>query len=122
MTKKFLFPLLIFSVLAFSACGRGNPETIDLPPQPDIEIDSSSQIELDSPSYNLDLNISDPDDTVTPGPSSGPSSNNQQSYSCPQTEWVNCMPGPGVGDRPYCQEDFLEWAKANCPGFQGAAL
>lgn len=42
-------------------------------------------------------------------------------YSCPESEWVDCMPGPGPA-KTQCQPDYLRWAKDNCPGFQGAAL
>ncbi len=43
-------------------------------------------------------------------------------YSCPKTEWVDCMPGPDKPQKTECTNEFLTWAKANCPGFQGAAL
>ena len=43
------------------------------------------------------------------------------SYSCPASEWVDCMPGPD-SQNPQCTNDFLTWAKANCPNFKGAAL
>lgn len=42
-------------------------------------------------------------------------------YTCPKGEWVDCMPGPGP-TKAQCQPGYLEWAKTNCPGFQGAAL
>jgi len=42
-------------------------------------------------------------------------------YTCPAQEFVDCMPSPDATN-PQCQQDFLDWAKANCPGFQGAAL
>ena len=48
----------------------------------------------------------------------------QTSYTCPATEWIDCMPmvGPdGPVKRSQCEPDYLTWAKANCPGFQGAA-
>lgn len=42
-------------------------------------------------------------------------------YTCPDAEWVNCMP-LAAGDKPaMCQQAFLSWAKNNCPGFKGAA-
>ena len=44
------------------------------------------------------------------------------SYTCPTTEFVDCLPDPSGVANPQCQPDFLSWAKANCPGFQGAAL
>jgi len=40
---------------------------------------------------------------------------------CPTTEWVDCMPSPDM-IKPLCDTAFLTWAKANCPGFKGAAL
>lgn len=45
----------------------------------------------------------------------------KQTYSCPKTAWVDCLPGPGP-TKPLCQKEFLNWAKANCPDFKGAAL
>ena len=42
-------------------------------------------------------------------------------YTCPQEEWINCMPGLGVSN-PQCQSAYLDWAKVNCPDFKGAAL
>lgn len=46
----------------------------------------------------------------------------QTSYTCPATEWVDCMPSTDSRPRPQCSREFLDWARANCPGFQGAAL
>lgn len=42
-------------------------------------------------------------------------------YVCPETEWIDCMPGPDKDKRKECTEPFLTWAKTNCPNFQGAA-
>lgn len=42
-------------------------------------------------------------------------------FTCPKNEWVNCMPGPGSGNRIECTSDFLQWAQTNCPNFKGAA-
>jgi len=42
-------------------------------------------------------------------------------YTCPASEWVDCMPGPGP-TKTQCQPDYLSWAKINCPNFKGAAL
>ncbi len=48
-----------------------------------------------------------------------------QSYRCPATGWVDCMPGvsnPGESKRgSNCSQEYLSWAKANCPDFKGAA-
>lgn len=44
-------------------------------------------------------------------------------YSCPPTEWVDCMPGPDeAGIKLECTQEFLTWAKENCLNFEGAAL
>lgn len=39
---------------------------------------------------------------------------------CPQSEWINCMPGLNVPDKR-CDKEFLDWAEINCPDFMGAA-
>lgn len=46
----------------------------------------------------------------------------QVKYTCPDSAWVDCMPGPDKPYRSQCQPEFLNWAKDNCPGFEGAAL
>lgn len=48
----------------------------------------------------------------------------RQTYSCPGSEYINCM--PMISDTPYkpnpkCSQDFLSWARASCPNFKGAA-
>ncbi len=45
-----------------------------------------------------------------------------QSYTCPASEWVDCMPIVPQERAYQCQAPYLQWAKTNCPGFQGAAL
>jgi hypothetical protein len=42
-------------------------------------------------------------------------------YQCPQSEWVDCMPRPGIPN-PQCQKSYLDWAQNNCSNFKGAAL
>lgn len=44
------------------------------------------------------------------------------SFVCPQTEWVDCMPGPDKPSKTECSSEFLQWAQSNCPNFKGAAL
>lgn len=46
-----------------------------------------------------------------------------QEYQCPETEWVDCMPSIDGREsaRTECTKEYLDWAKANCPDFQGAA-
>jgi hypothetical protein len=46
----------------------------------------------------------------------------ESNYTCPKTEYVDCMPGPGKETRTECQPAFLQWAQKNCPRFKGAAL
>lgn len=46
----------------------------------------------------------------------------KNTYTCPITEYVDCMPGPGRSAKTECNSAFLKWATANCPGFKGAAL
>lgn len=45
-----------------------------------------------------------------------------QTFTCPNTAWVDCMPSPDQPQKIECTEEFLTWAKTNCPGFEGAAL
>lgn len=60
--------------------------------------------------------------TTTPSPSPDP-----PLYTCPSTEWLNCMPGiisNGIGSTSshwQCTNEFIDWAKRECPGFQGTA-
>lgn len=50
-------------------------------------------------------------------------------YTCPTSEWIDCMPGPLEGNQNgvttgikfECTDEFLTWAKSNCPNFKGAA-
>ena len=59
--------------------------------------------------------VFDTDQTVLSDP--------RQGFTCPKTEWVDCMPGPDTaGIKFECTQEFLSWAKANCPNFKGAAL
>ena len=48
--------------------------------------------------------------TLTPTPN----------YTCPKNAWVDCMPSPDKV-KTECQEDYLNWAKINCPKFKGVA-
>lgn len=47
---------------------------------------------------------------------------NQTKNTCPESEWVDCMPGPDSGNKYQCTKEYLSWARGNCPGFRGAAL
>ena len=41
-------------------------------------------------------------------------------FTCPETGWVDCLPGPGPV-KAQCQKEYLDWATKSCPNFQGAA-
>jgi hypothetical protein len=43
------------------------------------------------------------------------------SYTCPTSGYVDCMPSPD-GPKPSCAKEAMDWYKANCPDFKGAAL
>ncbi len=43
------------------------------------------------------------------------------SSMCPASGWVDCMPSVDTEKKISCSTQFLKWAKANCPNFQGAA-
>ena len=43
-------------------------------------------------------------------------------FLCPDSEWVDCMPIVDESRKSQCTTEYLNWAKVNCPGFQGAAL
>lgn len=47
--------------------------------------------------------------------------NVQTKFVCPAGNYVDCMPGPNRDKSSQCNDDFLNWAQNNCPGFQGAA-
>lgn len=62
-------------------------------------------------------------------PQASPSPN-QTSYTCPTSEYINCMPQI-VDDseiskqlsnqqQKICSNDYISWASKNCPGFKGA--
>ena len=41
-------------------------------------------------------------------------------YKCPENGYVNCMPGPDNPElRWECTSEYQEWAKINCPDYQG---
>lgn len=48
--------------------------------------------------------------------------NSLNNFSCPATDWVDCMPSPDSPVKSQCQPEFLQWAQVNCPNFKGAAL
>lgn len=48
--------------------------------------------------------------------------NDTKQFTCPVNGWVNCMPGPDRGVNTECSQSYLQWAKTNCPDFQGVAM
>lgn len=69
-------------------------------------------------------------EAVTPSPtpiSYKDDEDNHGVWSCPPTEYINCMPTLPEEDFPcidcidVCSENYLNWARNNCPGFKGAA-
>ncbi len=45
----------------------------------------------------------------------------KNSFTCPKSGYADCMPSLD-GTKPSCTKEALDWYKANCPDFQGAAL
>lgn len=43
-------------------------------------------------------------------------------YTCPVNGWQNCMPILSPEGQAACSLEAMEWYKANCPNFKGAAL
>ena len=41
-------------------------------------------------------------------------------WACPSTSTINCMLGPGFDNAKQCENEYVQWALQNCPGFQGA--
>ena len=39
-------------------------------------------------------------------------------FECPKTAYIDCMPIVKGTQRPMCTKEYLEWAKAHCPGVQ----
>ncbi|MBU1327207.1 hypothetical protein KKB64_05070 [Patescibacteria group bacterium] len=61
----------------------------------------------------------DPNCEFAPCPS--PTSTPSIGYTCPDTEWADCMPGPNMGVKQECTPEFINWAKIHCPDFKGPA-
>lgn len=43
------------------------------------------------------------------------------SYTCPDSEYIDCMPVADGDPDPRCDQVYLDWAMASCPDFLGAA-
>jgi hypothetical protein len=37
-------------------------------------------------------------------------------YTCPHSQYINCMPPVGKERQKMCSKSYLEWVKSNCPG------
>lgn len=70
-------------------------------------------LNLSSLDFNRGPRVSNPAENL-PEPTNPP-------YSCPKTEWVNCMPILTPEAQKSCTNEYLDWAKNNCPNFKGAA-
>ena len=44
----------------------------------------------------------------------------QPNYVCPAELRVNCIPPVSTENQEMCDPQFLTWAEANCPSFEGA--
>lgn len=42
---------------------------------------------------------------------------NGKNFTCPKTEYIDCMPGPDK--KLECNPIYLDWVKKNCPNFKG---
>ena len=45
----------------------------------------------------------------------------ENTYKCPENNWVDCMPGPDKESRQECSDKYQQWAKVNCPNYKGIA-
>lgn len=45
-----------------------------------------------------------------------------ETYTCPSSGYVDCMPNPNAGVRFECTPEAFDWYKTNCPNFKGSAL
>jgi len=43
---------------------------------------------------------------------------NKDSYYCPGTKYINCMPPLSKQRQTMCSKDYIDWAKVHCPGVQ----
>lgn len=75
-----------------------------------IESDNASGDRQTVKYFNLPVTFGTASASATPSP-----------YACPQSGYVDCMPGPNEGVRYECTAEAMNWYKANCPGFKGGA-
>lgn len=57
--------------------------------------------------------------TFAPTPTVIPDNN---TYTCPESGWVDCMPQLNSGVKYECTSEAINWYRANCPDFKGVAL
>ena len=51
-----------------------------------------------------------------PGASAPTSPPSDTTFVCPKTPYIDCMPAIKGTARPLCSKDYIDWAKAHCPG------
>ncbi len=39
-------------------------------------------------------------------------------FECPTSRYINCMPPVQGPTRPLCTKEYIDWAKAHCPGVE----
>ena len=123
MIKKIIYPLLFAVLLTLSfLLGMNYQRTVDtrretevVSPTPSADFCGGIAGILCPTGYECWLEGAYPDAGGT-----CVKSEESRDFQCPETDWVDCMPGPGRKN-PLCSPKFLDWAKANCPGFQGGA-
>lgn len=79
--------------------------------------ESNQQFISDGDFYKMLSTFKFLDSDATAKPASSPSS----TYTCPQTEYINCMSPIPDENINFCYGNYIDWAKANCPNFKGAA-
>lgn len=62
------------------------------------------------------------DDRIgTEPPVTTPVDPGEESYTCPSSGYIDCMPTVGGPRKDRCDQKYLTWAKEHCPNFEGVA-
>ncbi len=118
MNRKILYVIgfawtifAIFIILQLFKASKDSDKAV--PPINNIEVGITPNITPMPPEDTI---------TVTPIPEDNiiPTSAN---YRCPESGWVDCMPGPDRSEEQKlkCSQDYINWAQANCSNFEGVA-
>lgn len=51
-----------------------------------------------------------------------PKDKTNPTFTCPSSEWIDCMPSVDQPTRYQCEKPYLDWAIANCSDFKGVAF